>query len=122
MCKACKHLDSAVQLPCRLTPLLPWQDMRAYVAEQRIDPEELKGSHKLHKSKADKMKAVLEGREGREFGAAASRKNKKTGGKSNKEKLKSKNLPLGARKAVVRRRGSKQRVGKKNFASKKKLR
>lgn len=96
--------------------------MRAYLGEQRLDPDELKGSHKSRKSKADKMKAVLEGREGREFGAAASRKNKKTGGKSNKEKLKSKNLPLGARKAVVQRRGSKQRVGKKNFKTKKKLR
>lgn len=98
------------------------QDMQAYLGEHRVDPSELKGQHKSRKSKADKMRSVLEGREGREFGAAASRKNKKTGGKSNKEKLKAKNLPLGARKAVVQRRGNKQRVGKKNFSSKKKLR
>ena len=106
----------------RLTQIWSFQDMRAYLTEQRMDPDDLKGKHKSRKSKADKMKSVLEGREGREFGAAASRKNKKTGGKSNKEKLKSKNLPLGARKAVVQRRGSKQRVGRKNFKSKKMLR
>lgn len=87
-----------------------------------MDPDDLRGKHKSRKSKADKLKSVMEGRDGRAFGAAASRKHKKTGGKSNKEKLKGKNLPLGARKAVVQRRGCKQRVGKKNFSSKKRLR
>jgi hypothetical protein len=98
------------------------QDMRSSVAEQRMNPDDLRGKHKSRKSKAEKMASVVEGREGREFGAAQSRKNKKTGGKSNKEKLKGKNLPLGARKHVVHRRNNKQGVGKKNFSSKKTLR
>lgn len=75
----------------------------------------LVGRHKTHKSKQDRLTSVLEGREGREFGSAAGRKRNKMGGKSNKEKLRDKKLPLGARKAIVRRRMGSQRGGRKNF-------
>lgn len=94
--------------------LISLQDMRATLTEERVDPIGLTGRHKTRKSKQEKLASVAEGREGREFGAAAARKHKKSGGKSNKEKVKKKNLPLGARKAVVQRRSQKQAVGKKN--------
>ena len=89
--------------------------MQASVAEQKVNPGALTGRHKSRKSKEDKLASVMGGREGREFGAAASRKHKKVGGLSNKEKLKRKNLPMGAKKAVVQRRAGQQRLGSKNF-------
>lgn len=65
-----------------------------------MDPSALVGKHKARKDKAERMASVLEGREGREFGAAASRKKKKSGGLSNKQKAKRKNLPDAARSQV----------------------
>ena len=56
------------------------------------------------------MRSVLEGREGREFGAAAGRRKKKTGGLSNKQQQKRKNLPLAARQACVRKRAGGNRM------------
>lgn len=78
-------------------------------------PGTLTGRHKTRQSKEERLAKVMEGREGRLFGAAAARKNKKVGGKSNKEKLKQKNLPMGAKKHIVHRRAGRQKVGKKNF-------
>jgi protein SDA1 len=47
----------------------------------------------------------MAGREERgEFGSSQERKNKKTGGKSNKEKAKKKNLPLAARVRAAHKR------------------
>ena len=89
--------------------------MRAAIGEDRIAPGALIGRHKTRQSKEDRLATVMEGREGRSFGAAASRKHQKVGGRSNKEKLKQKNLPMGAKKHIVHRRAGKQRVGKKNF-------
>ena len=45
---------------------------------------------------------MYEGREDREFGAASDRHKKQTGGPSNREKEKKKNLPLAARMHKVR--------------------
>jgi protein SDA1 len=80
--------------------MLGLQDARGTITERRVDPSTLLGKHKARKDKAERMAMVLEGREGREFGAAAARKKKKAGGLSNKQKAKRKNLPDAARAQV----------------------
>ena len=56
------------------------------------------------------------GREGRGgFGAASSLRKKKTGGLSNKEKAKQKNMPAAARMQQLSRRRKSKAVGAKNF-------
>ena len=52
-----------------------------------MDPAALTGRHKGRASKEERLARVHEGREGREFGAAAARKKQKTGGTSNKQKV-----------------------------------
>ncbi len=52
------------------------------------------------------------GREGREFGASAGRKKNKTGGLSNRQKQKVKNMPAPARAAQLKRRASSKPRGK----------
>ncbi|CAL8470003.1 g9545 [Coccomyxa elongata] len=92
------------------------QDARATIGERRVDPNALTSKQKSRKDKAERMASVLEGREGREFGAAASRKKKKTGGMSNKQKAKKKNLPDRAKTQVMKRRlEGARRGGKKGF-------
>ena len=56
------------------------------------------------------------GREGRGgFGAASSLRKKKTGGLSNKEKAKQKNMPAAARMQQLSRRRKSKAGGAKNF-------
>ncbi len=62
------------------------QDARATAADRRVDPAALTGRHKGRSSKEERLAKVHEGREGRDFGAAAARKKQKTGGTSNKQK------------------------------------
>ncbi|EIE25800.1 SDA1-domain-containing protein [Coccomyxa subellipsoidea C-169] len=83
----------------------------------RVDPNALTSKQKSRKDKAERMASVLEGREGREFGASASRRKQKTGGSSNKQKLKKKSLPDSARAQVMKRRleGGRNGGGKKGF-------
>jgi hypothetical protein len=68
-------------------------------SEQRVNPDTLEGAHRKKRAlKEERLARVMEGREGRdEFGASSARHKKKTGGKSNREKDKKKNLPLAAR-------------------------
>ncbi len=81
-----------------------------------MDANALTSKQKSRKDKAERMASVLEGREGREFGAAASRKKQKTGGMSNKQKAKKKNLPDRAKTQVMKRRlEGARRGGKKGF-------
>ena len=101
---------------------MPWvpgvpQDARATIGERRVDPNALTSKQKSRKDKAERMASVLEGREGREFGASASRRKQKTGGSSNKQKLKKKSLPDSARAQVMKRRleGGRNGGGKKGF-------
>ncbi|KAK9811636.1 hypothetical protein WJX72_007420 [[Myrmecia] bisecta] len=95
---------------------MAFQDRRNIVAEERVDPSNLQGKHKRRQDKEARMASVLEGREGREgFGAASGRKKQKSGGMSNKEKAKKKDLPIVARIAQIRRRAGRQKGGSKNF-------
>ena len=113
-----RYQNRKIHIPTVSNCAIPAQDMHASLAEQRVDPLSLTGRHKTRKSKEDRLVSVHEGREGREFGAAAARRNNKAGGRSNKEKMKSKNLPLGARKAVARRRIGNPRAGASRGRSK----
>ena len=95
-------------------------------ADRRVDPDSLLGTHKVRSDKAARLARVMEGREGRgEFGSAADRHKKKSGGSSNKEKDKRKQLPLAARqRAAHKRMGGRKAHGKgrkkdKNFTGKK---
>lgn len=76
------------------------QDARATIGERRVDANSLTARARARKDKAERMASVLEGREGREFGAAAKRKKRKTGGTSNKQKAKKKSLPDSAKAQV----------------------
>ena len=83
---------------------------RSNVADRRVNPDALMavGLRKAH-DKETRVASVMAGREDRgEFGASQARKNKKTGGTSNVEKKKKKNMPLAARVQAAgrRRRGS----------------
>ena len=62
------------------------------------------------------VKALLTGEQGREFGSAAARRKKKTGGLSNRQKAKAKNMPAPAKAQSMKRRLEKARKGSgKNF-------
>ena len=83
-------------------------------SDRRINPDALAatGIKRAH-DKAARLATVLAGREDNEYGASAVRKQKKTGGSSNKEKLKKKALPLAARvHAATRRRHAPVQRGK----------
>ena len=95
-------------------------------SDRRVDPDSLLGTHKVRSDKAARLARVMEGREGRgEFGSAADRHKKKSGGSSNKEKDKRKQMPLAARqRAAHKRMGGRKAHGKgrkkdKNFTGKK---
>lgn len=89
-------------------------------ADRRVNPETLAavGVKRAH-DKESRVASIMAGREDRGvFGAAKDRKNKKSGGTSNVEKAKRKNLPLAARvKAAKNRRTSfvSKRVKDKQF-------
>ena len=83
---------------------------RAAAPEAALDPDSLLARRRGRRDKEERMRSVLEGREGREFGAAAGRRKKKTGGLSNKQQQKRKNLPLAARQACVRKRAGGNRM------------
>eukprot|EP00887_Chlorella_sp_A99_P007365 scaffold2.g7365.t1 len=85
--------------------------------EQRVNPDDLLGRHKYRRDKEERLKSVLEGREGRlEFGAKSRLAKKKTGGLSNREKAKRKRLPMAARAGQARKRQErKKKLGSKNF-------
>ena len=83
---------------------------RSNVADRRVNPDALMavGLRKAH-DKETRVASVMAGREDRgEFGASQARRNKKSGGTSNVEKKKRKNMPLAARVQAAgrRRRGS----------------
>lgn len=108
-------LGSGVQI-CDCYCLNAQQDARATIGERRVDPNALTSKQKSRKDKAERMASVLEGREGREFGAAASRRKQKTGGTSNKQKAKKKSLPDRAKTQVMKRRlEGGRKGGKKGF-------
>lgn len=89
---------------------------RKKIHEHAVNPMDLLGKKRGKADKQERMASVLEGREGREYGAKARIKNKKTGGLSNKEKQKRKNIPLGAVGGQVRKRLEKNKLrSAKNF-------
>lgn len=49
------------------------------IGEMRVNPDALTGRHKMRKDKAERMESVLEGRQDRQYGAAAGRRKQKTG-------------------------------------------
>lgn len=68
------------------------------------------GRHKRRRDKEERMQSVLAGREGREeFGARSKLKKQKTGGLSEKQKQKRKQLPIAARIQQLRNRATKAR-------------
>ena len=90
---------------------------RSNVADRRVNPDALMavGLRKAH-DKETRVASVMAGREDRgEFGASQARKNKKSGGTSNVEKKKRKNMPLAAR---VQAAGRRRRGGAKFGAAK----
>ena len=90
---------------------------RFTVADRRVNPDALMavGLRKAH-DKETRVASIMAGREDRgEFGSSQERKNKKTGGMTNVEKKKRKNMPLAAR---VMAAGRRRRGGAKFGAAK----
>ena len=86
-------------------------------SERRVNPDALAaiGIRRAH-DKASRLATVLAGREDNEFGSSTARRLKKTGGASNKEKAKKKQLPLAARiHAATRRRNAPVQKGKRQL-------
>ncbi|DBA79416.1 TPA: hypothetical protein ACH3X2_000057 [Trebouxia sp. C0005] len=95
---------------------LQFKDGLSVVSEARVAAEDLQGRHKRRKNKEERMKSVLEGREDRlGFGAASGLRKKKTGGTSNREKAKNKNMPAAARVRQISRRTKSNRGKGKGF-------
>jgi protein SDA1 len=77
---------------------------------------DLLGKKRGRADKEERLASVMEGREGREFGAKSRIKKAKTGGLSNREKQKRKNLPMGAVGGQVRKRLERNKLkSAKNF-------
>ncbi len=96
--------------------MLDLQQRLGVMHEQRVDPMALLGKRRGRRDKEERLASVMEGREGREFGAKAKLKNDKQGGLSNREKEHRKRLPSAARAGQVRRRLVKNKMkSKKNF-------
>ena len=85
---------------------------RVVAPETAVDPDSLAARARGRQDKEARMATVLAGREGRLFGAAAARRKKKTGGRSNAEKARAKALPLAARNAQARKRAGRGRSGR----------
>ena len=95
--------------------------MRAVPAsERKINPAKLEALKVKGHDKKSRLESVLKGREDRgQFGAAADRKKKKTGGLSNKEKAKKKTLPKGVLNKLARSRAKhKKKIGTKKTSRK----
>lgn len=95
---------------------LALESKRKKIHEHAVNPVDLLGKKRGKADKQERLASVLEGREGREYGAKARIKNKKTGGLSHKEKQKRKNIPLGAVGGQVRKRLERNKMrSAKNF-------
>ena len=77
---------------------------RAGAGERPLDPASLEARRRGRQDKEARLARVMEGREGREFGAAAARHKRKTGGLSNKQLAKRKAMPLAAASSAAARR------------------
>ena len=96
--------------------MMVFREKLGTASQRKVQPSALVGKHKYRKDKEERMVSVLEGREGREFGAKSSLKKSKTGGLSNREKEKRKNLPLAARSGQVKKRlAIRKNKSNKNF-------
>ena len=103
------HWVSATYMVCLSQPALQW--VAAGACMSCWDPE---GKGSLAGALTNFVHCT--GREGRGgFGAASSLRKKKTGGLSNKEKAKQKNMPAAARMQQLSRRRKSKAGGAKNF-------
>lgn len=77
---------------------------RTAAGERALDPASLEARRRGRQDKEARLAKVMEGREGRQFGAAAARHKRKTGGLSNKQSQKRKAMPLAAASGAAARR------------------
>ncbi|KAF6262746.1 SDA1-domain-containing protein [Scenedesmus sp. NREL 46B-D3] len=83
---------------------------KAKLSDAQVAPDDLTGRHKKRKSKEERLASVMAGREGREaFGSRTGIKKKKRGGLSEREKQRSKSMPIAARIQQLRNRSVKAR-------------
>ncbi len=85
---------------------------RQVISDRKMAADDLEYTKQYRKTKEERLKSVLAGREGREgYTSAASRRKSKSGGLSNREKRKKKFMPLAARVSQAKSR-VKNRRGK----------
>lgn len=85
--------------------MLRKQERQMQFSESGFDPAELLGKRKEKANKTERMLSILKGRENSAIHVSkAARKKRKTGGLSNKEKIKRKVLPPKARMAQAKKR------------------
>eukprot|EP00897_Mesotaenium_endlicherianum_P006568 jgi/Mesen1/593/ME001074S10758 len=87
-----------------------------HLNDKRMDPSTLEASIKRRREKEERLASVMSGREGRQFGSRT------TGGLTNKQKQKSKAVPLAVHRAKLKARTGSKKRGKarsKQFQGKK---
>ncbi|WIA17645.1 hypothetical protein OEZ85_014450 [Tetradesmus obliquus] len=83
---------------------------KAKLSDATVAADDLTGRHKKRKNKEERLASVMAGREGREaFGSRTGIKKKKQGGLSEREKQRSKSMPIAARIQQLRNRSVKAR-------------
>ncbi|KAH9569046.1 hypothetical protein CY35_03G112000 [Sphagnum magellanicum] len=81
------------------------------LGEKRVNPAHLEARIHKRREKEERVASARAGREDRpQFGARTAIKQKKTGGTSNRQKEKSKGMPLAAKRAIVARTKQQRRI------------
>ncbi|KAL6763683.1 SDA1-domain-containing protein [Haematococcus lacustris] len=91
---------------------------RAHLNEAKVTAGSLEGKRKRAHDKEARLASVMAGREGRDkFGSSSAAKKAKTGGLSERQKQRKKDMPLAARFSQLQRRAdtAKRNYSKKNF-------
>jgi protein SDA1 len=89
-------------------------DKHGNLNEKRVNPAHLEARIHKRQEKEERQASARAGREDRPlFGARTAMKQRKTGGTSNKQKEKSKGMPLAAKRAIIKRTSSKKKMGRR---------
>lgn len=89
-------------------------DKHGNLNEKRVNPAHLEARIRKRQEKEERQASVRAGREDRPlFGARTAMKQKKTGGTSNKQKEKSKGMPLAAKRAIIKRTNNRKKMGRR---------
>ncbi|WIA37864.1 hypothetical protein OEZ86_014713 [Tetradesmus obliquus] len=102
--------DDLTEAEAEADEALALASKKAKLSDATVAADNLTGRHKKRKNKEERLASVMAGREGREaFGSRTGIKKKKQGGLSEREKQRSKSMPIAARIQQLRNRSVKAR-------------